>query len=135
MNSPATSLVHVWPLALLFPIVSPAYAAQDAAACALARVEIVSGMTRADVEKGVAAALGQVPKYSVVANNLRGGTVEYRADGCILEVAYAAGAPAPLVSRAPGKTEHLPARDEVVLTYKLRAESSPVSPNAFGPAK
>ena len=113
----------------------PAFAASENAACPLANVEVTAGMGRTDVEKRVAAALGRTSSYSTFANNLKGGMVAYSASGCVLEVEYAAGASAPLVSRSPGMTGHLPAIDEAVLKYTLRNELSSLQPKAKESAK
>lgn len=120
MSAYATSwlrimLPHFVFIAALFASL-PSYAA-----CSLSKVEITVGMTRNDVEAGVAAALGITSTYGVYGNNLRGGHVEYKDGHCMLEVEYSPGAPAPSVSLDAGKVQHLLPEDETVLSFKLLA--------------
>ncbi|MEO8385966.1 MAG: hypothetical protein ABI583_12035 [Betaproteobacteria bacterium] len=113
----------------------PALAMPENAACLLVNVEVTTGMRRTDVEKHVGAALGRTSSYSTVANNLRGGRIAYSVAGCVLEVEYSSGAPAPLVSRSPGITEHLQAMDEAVIKTALRTELRSPLPKAKDSAK
>ena len=113
----------------------PAFAAPENAACPLANVDVAAGMSRTDVEKRVAASLGRTMNYSAVANNLQGGRIVYSATGCGLEVEYLAGAPAPMVSRSLGVTEHLPAMDEAVVKYTFHTDLSSLPPKAKESAK
>jgi hypothetical protein len=94
-------------------------AASGRPACRLANIQIVQGMPRTSVEQQVKDALGLKTSYSPFANNLAGGAVRYEDEGCTLIVTYASGSPAPMVRTVEGRTEHLPPRDEKVLTVQL----------------
>jgi hypothetical protein len=96
-------------------------AASDSNKSPFDTLELSAGMTREQAEKSIAVALGKERSdYSPYGNNLRGGTVEYKdATGLIiLEVIYAAGTPAPWVTRPNGVAEHYPPVDESVISFR-----------------
>lgn len=92
--------------------------------CRLCAIELRAGMTREQVERQVAVALGEQPSYSPHGNNLRGGTVRYRDGNWVLSVTFKPGAPAPLFSDEQGHSGHFPPIDETVLEYRIVDETS-----------
>lgn len=106
---------------------TPATAGPNGTSCQLVNLAISVGMARAEVERAVAAALGVPSTYSVFANSLEGGTIEYFGYHCTLKVDFAPGAPAPRISLPSGHTEHLQPMDERVLAFKLRLEQAGVA--------
>jgi hypothetical protein len=112
-------------IALLLNLPSIAGAVEQAASpatngCRLANLDILKGMARLTVEQRVSAALGVKSQYSPLANNLRGGAQTYDDVGCTLKVTYSPGSPAPLIARPGSGTQHLPPKDEQVLSVELR---------------
>ncbi|MEO8002706.1 MAG: hypothetical protein ABI644_12600 [Arenimonas sp.] len=94
------------------------------AACPFSRMAIKTGMPRLELETQVAAVLGEKNSYSPYGNNLLGGTVSYRSGNCKLKVTFAPGSPAPRIAVASGGTEHLPPKDETVLSHQIIFASS-----------
>jgi hypothetical protein len=82
-------------------------------------VKLAEHMPRLGAEQAIAAALGTKVTYSLYANNLLGGVVEYRDGTCLLTVTYRPGAPAALLLTDTGKTEHRLPRDESVVSSEL----------------
>jgi hypothetical protein len=77
-------------------------------------------MKREEAEKLIAATLNnQDNEYSLYANNLRGGIVEYTQGSCVLAVTYAAGSPAPRVLNQQNKAVHYLPIDETVITFRV----------------
>ena len=125
MTDTRRMLVALVRLALLFAFKTAEAAAQDLSTCPLANIDISEGMSRTDLEARLAKVSGRTSTYSPYANNLPGGTVEYREGRCVLTVVYRAGAPAPLVRAGPGRVEHLSPKDETVLTHRIRVDPTP----------
>jgi hypothetical protein len=119
-------------LTLLIALLSTAAAEAGGAECSLSKIDITAGMTRTTVEVQVARLLGKPSNYSPYANNLSGGTAEYRHGTCILEVKYRAGAPAPLVANPQGAVQHLSPKDETVIGYKFYDSPSSLERAANG---
>lgn len=90
--------------------------------CKLCAIELKVGMSRSEVEKRVAAALGTESGYSAYGSNLRGGLVAYRDGMWTLNVIYKPGTPAPWVVNQDGVAEHLPPIDESVLSIDVKRE-------------
>jgi hypothetical protein len=99
--------------------------AEDGSPCPLAMVNLAEHMPRLDAEQAIADALGTKGTYSLYANNLLGGVVEYRDGTCLLTVTYRPGAPAALLLTDTGKTEHRLPRDESVVSSKLSQIPAP----------
>ena len=125
MTGTRRMLVALLRLALLFAIESAAAAGQSRSTCSLANIDISEGMSRTDLEARLAKVSGRTSTVSPYANNLAGGTVEYRDGQCVLTVVYRAGAPAPLVRAGPGRVAHLSPKDETVITHRIRVDPTP----------
>lgn len=86
---------------------------------ALAKIKIVEGMSRSEVEELVARALSRRSSYSPYGNNLHGGAVKYLDGDNVLEVTYKPGAPAPWALDPQGNAQHYPPADETVAAWRL----------------
>ena len=93
--------------------------------CSLENVQLEVGMPRLEAEAQIAAALGRRNEYSPYANNLRGGTAEYRDIACKLKVSFRPGAPAALLRTTEGVIVHRLPIDESVEGFKLELVRSP----------
>jgi hypothetical protein len=93
-----------------------------------AMLGLKKGMKREQVEKLVAALHGKRNMYSPYGNNLKGGTVQYRDGGSVLEVEYKPGSPAPTISKPDGTTQGYPPIDESVIAFTIRRTAIPVEP-------
>ena len=87
--------------------------------CALENVKLEIGMPRLEAETRIAVALGKQNEYSLYANNLLGGSVEYRDIACTLKVSFRPGAPAALLRTTEGDIVHRLPIDESVGEFKL----------------
>ena len=93
--------------------------------CALENVKLEVGMPRLEAETRIAVALGKQNEYSLYANNLLGGSVEYRDIACTLKVSFRPGAPAALLKTTEGDVVHRLPIDESVGEFKLEFVRSP----------
>ncbi len=82
------------PITTLAAVAMTLSAAVASAKCPLSGISLAPGMARTDIEVQVATRLGIPLKYSVAANNLTGGQLQYRTADCVLAVVYKADAPA-----------------------------------------
>lgn len=87
-------------------------------------MQVNVGMPRLELEERLAILLGRKNMYNLYNNNLSGGTVSYHSVDCELEVTFASGSPAPLLIVASGANEHLPPKDETVLSHRIIFASS-----------
>jgi hypothetical protein len=93
--------------------------------CTLENVKLEVGMPRLEAETRIAVALGKQNAYSLYANNLLGGSVEYRDIACTLKVSFRPGAPAALLRTTEGDIVHRLPIDESIGEFKLEFVRSP----------
>jgi hypothetical protein len=93
--------------------------------CSLEKVKLEVGMPRLEAEAQIASALGRQNQYTLYANNLRGGSVEYSDIACKLRVSFRPGAPAALLRTTEGAVVHRLPIDESVEEFKLELVQSP----------
>lgn len=108
--------------ALLLALPPTASGTPSHEACRFEKLNIQQGMSRAQVEQKVAVLRGESSTYNLYQNDLRGGSVEHRFEGCVLTIEYTPGSLPPYVMGPGGVTQHMAPMDEAVKMFMIRRE-------------